>query len=442
MDAQGRGKTVEAVMFFNEHGIGKEMLFPEFEAVLDRVVHLREFADRQVRVVFVLIDSRLQIRAAVFFLLDFDAHGYADSGWNIPLRHMADHAGRGPDLGAGPIRLACRSQCPVAWHQMHLWDPTLGAEHNDLAQLRNAAKRNHLGLLVDEFDPRKGDRRHGGAPVAEEAASLVKQVALEHRQKTAQWIRQQRLRLSSLQRRYEEELARLRLAGEQQQGLLRQEIDGLRQTIGRQERLNGALKQRLRQQTDSFQQAREELGRQLHRVEAHDRSEAAALREQFEVEMQARIAAALADCQERLALREVELNYRNERDSQLQADIQRLTRERDQLAGQGGPLERLAGLGIMFVVYHPGAGHLTIAVQDIARYQSDPLAYVADKCFVSAPHYREWLAHYQQTTCSGSLLSGERCAMPVDRIDTPSRFVRGESDRCARHKAARPAPGA
>jgi hypothetical protein len=31
--------------------------------------------------------------------------------------------------------------------------------------------------------------------------------------------------------------------------------------------------------------------------------------------------------------------------------------------------------------------------------------------------------------------SGERCAMPIDRVDTPSRFVDGQSNCCARHKA-------
>ena len=98
-------------------------------------------------------------------------------------------------------------------------------------------------------------------------------------------------------------------------------------------------------------------------------------------------------------------------------------------------IERLAGLGVMFVVYHPGTGHLTIPLAEIGRYQDDPEAFVADKCLVSPEHYRDWLAHYQQPTCSARLPSGERCAMPIDRIDTPSRFVRGESSCCARHQA-------
>src|SRR5690606_5771789 len=155
MSIQNKPQMVEAVMFFSEHGgICKEMLFPEFEALLDGVVNLPDYADKQMRVVYTLINPRLMIRAAVFFLIDFDDNGQADTGWNIPLRHLAERAGRGPDLGAGPIRLACRSQCPVSWHQMHMWDPDLTPGHNDLVLLRDAAKRNNLGLLADEEPPK------------------------------------------------------------------------------------------------------------------------------------------------------------------------------------------------------------------------------------------------------------------------------------------------
>ncbi|MDN4882404.1 hypothetical protein, partial [Escherichia coli] len=56
-------------------------------------------------------------------------------------------------MGAGPIRLACRSQCPVSWHQMHMWDPKVGPERNDLVVLRETIKRNQLGLLVEEETP-------------------------------------------------------------------------------------------------------------------------------------------------------------------------------------------------------------------------------------------------------------------------------------------------
>ncbi|MBC9250112.1 chromosome partitioning protein ParA [Pseudomonas alcaligenes] len=446
MSMQNKPQMVEAVLFFNERGICKEMLFPEFEALLDGVVNMPEYADEQMRMAYVLINPRLLVRAAVFFYLDFDEKGAADSGWNLPLRHLADNAGRGPDLGAGPIRLACRSQCPVSWHQMHLWDPSLAPGKNDLAVLRDTIKRNQMGLLVVEDAPAVLPERlqiaaeekwQAPDPAREASEKLAEQKEQEHRLKTAQLIKQQRLRISTLGTQHAEELGRLKLAMEERQRALQTEIHNLHQALRQQEELNTSLKQQLDEQVDNFQSTREEMSQQLRALERHGRTEADILRTQFGGELQAKVAAAVAEYKEQVAIRDVELAYRAEQETQLQQELARLKHERDELAGQGGEqiLERLSKLGVVFVVYHPGAGHLTIPLQDIARYQDNPMSYAAAKCFVSETQYRQWLGHYQQPTCEASLPSGERCAMPIDRVETPSRFVVGDSNCCARHKA-------
>jgi hypothetical protein len=407
---------------------------------------MAEFADQQMRLAYVLINPRLLVRAVVFFYLDFDENGSADKGWNLPLRHLADNAGRGPDLGAGPIRLACRSQCPVSWHQMHLWDPSLSPGKNDLVLLRDTVKRNALGLLVEEEAPvvlperlqvAAEDTWQAPDPAREQAEKQAEQKEQENRLKTAQLIKQQRLRISTLGKQHEEDLARIKLAAEERHRALQAEIGALQQSLRQQEELNNSLKTQLGAQADSMQQSREEMSRQLRDLERHGRTEADILRAQFDSELQARVAAAVAEYREQVAIRDVELAYRAEQDTQLQQELDRLRRERDELASQGGEqiLERLAKLGVVFVVYHPGAGHLTLPLQDMARYQNNPLAYAAAKCLVSEEQYRQWLAHYQQPTCESTLPSGERCAMPIDRVETPSRFVVGESNCCARHKA-------
>ncbi len=447
MSIHNKAQMTEAVLFFNQHGLCKQMLYPEFEALLDSVVNLAEFADQQMRLVYVLINPRLMVRAAVFFYLDFDERGGADRGWNLPLRHLADNAGRGPDLGAGPIRLACRSQCPVSWHQMHLWDPSLAPGKNDLVVIRDAIKRNSLGLLVEDDSPVvlperlqmvAEDKWQAPDPSREEAKRQAEKQEQEHRLKTAQLLKQQRLRITSLGQQHEEELARTRLAAEEQQRSQQAEIHNLHLALRQQEELNASLKAQLNAQADSMQQTREELSRQLRDLETHGRTEADILRAQFESELQAKVVAAVAEHKEQVAIREVELAYRAEQEQQLQDELQRLSRQCDELASQGGEqiLERLAKLGMVFVVYHPGAGHLTVPLQDIARYQNNPLGYAASKCFVSEDQYRQWLAHYQQPTCDSNLSSGERCAMPIDRVETPSRFVVGESNCCARHRAS------
>jgi len=442
---QNKPQMVEAVLFYNEGTICKEMLYPEFEAVLDGVVALPEFADRQMHAVYVMINPRLQVRAAVFFCLDFNEDGSADDGWNIPLRQLAERTGRGPDMGAGPIRLACRSQCPVSWHQMHMWDPKVSAERNDLALLRDTIKRNQLGLLVeDEGAPVvPAERLQMVAEDAWYAAEAGKEATTqrsesherEQRQKAALLIKQQRQRIANLERLREEDALKSAAAADKERKLLQDEIRLLQQQLQQQTELNGSLHAQMTAQAESFQKAREEMSKQLRTLEVSGRVEIGAAREQFEHEAQARIAAAVAEYKEQVAIRDVELAYRNELDAQQEEEIQRLKNECETLRQSGDRvLEDLSRQGVVFMAYHPGAGHLTIALQDLARYRANPLAYAAAKCFVSEEQYRQWLEHYQNPACIATLASGERCAMPLDKVDAPSRFVIGESNCCARHR--------
>jgi hypothetical protein len=92
---------------------------------------------------------------------------------------------------------------------------------------------------------------------------------------------------------------------------------------------------------------------------------------------------------------------------------------------------------VVFVVFHPGAGHLTVPLQDVDRYLASPLAYAASKCFVAESQYRQWLEHYQRPRCEGLQAEGQRCDVALERVETPGRFVAGESNCCMLHKAAR-----
>ena len=551
---QNKPQMVEAVMFFADGGIRKAMFFAEFEALLDGVVGLSEFADQQVNAAYLLINPRLMVRSAVFFIIDFDEQGKADTGWNMPLRHMADCAGRGPDMGAGPIRLACRSQCPVSWHQMHMWDPNLAPGNNDLVILREAVKDNRLGILVEDDRPAveldrlqmaREEKWHAPPdPAIEQARKDTEKDEHEHRLKTAQLIKQLRLRIISLTQHNNDEVAKLKLDAEQQASQLNASITALQQALQQKEQHNLNLKadlsaqaanlsnvreeitkqlksseqhgesaiEQMRSQLESEMQAqlaafvadykeqassltqqnndeaaklkldaeqqasklnasiealqqslqqkeqhnlnlkaelssqaanlsnvREAMSKQLKSSEQHGESAMERMRSQLEIEMQAQLAASVADYKEQVAIRDVELAYRNEVDGQLQQELNRLKEEREQLAVQGGDqiLQRLSTLGVVFVVYHPGAGHLTIPLQEVARYQDNPMGYVAAKCFVSEETYCSWLAHYQQPTCEASMSNGERCAMPIDRIDTPSRFTAGDSNCCGRHRSSK-----
>mgnify|MGYP006952905825 CR=1 FL=1 len=128
MSTAAKPLLTEAVMFFSERGISKEMLFPEFEALLDGLVASPEFADETVEAVFLQINARLQVRAAVFFTLDFDLDGYVNRLWNMPLRQIAERAERTGE----PCEPSVQSVQSV---------PMPGEEEEDLINLGVAAWR-------------------------------------------------------------------------------------------------------------------------------------------------------------------------------------------------------------------------------------------------------------------------------------------------------------
>ena len=113
-------EQLEAVFLFDGDQISREMLYSEFEAILDGFIPVPDYAGRMAKAVYVRINSRLCITAAVFFVLEFDVKGMIDRRWNVPLQQLAEAAARGPDLGAGTIRLACFRQCPIVRQRKNL----------------------------------------------------------------------------------------------------------------------------------------------------------------------------------------------------------------------------------------------------------------------------------------------------------------------------------
>ncbi len=142
----------EAVLFFEGDEISVEMHYAEFEALLNQATTLEHFAASQVRGAYVVVGTGLAVRGLVSFLLRIDENGHADQGFSVPLRHLVRHAGLGPDIGCGAIRLASRTQCSVSWHAMNLWEPEGQGEHNPLQVVQTAVWRNRLSLKLSTQD--------------------------------------------------------------------------------------------------------------------------------------------------------------------------------------------------------------------------------------------------------------------------------------------------
>jgi hypothetical protein len=247
----------------------------------------------------------------------------------------------------------------------------------------------------------------------------------EHQAKMDHLVRQQRLRILTLARRHEEELAKLR-----------QENERMQAALAEQEHLNSSLKTMLEQQTSQYRSTRNELTQQLRALEKNSEYKVEAFKIQSAAEQQARIESAVAEYKEQLAIREVELVYREELDAQLEEEVEQLKAKCARLEVESGSrlLERMSTSSIVFVTYQPGAGHITLSHTDITQFIDEPVAYVAAHCRVTQPHYKQWLAHYKHPVCQREATNGKRCSVSLQRIDSPQQFIRGESDCCFEHQ--------
>ncbi|SDS44135.1 hypothetical protein SAMN05216421_1528 [Halopseudomonas xinjiangensis] len=276
MNAAPKPLLTEAVMFFSERGIGKEMLYPEFEALLDGLMATPDFADETMEAVFLQINNRLQIRAAVFFTLDFDEDGYVNRLWNLPLRSIAEKAGRGPDMGGGPIRLVCLGFTNQTQYKPHLWKPGQRNGRSDLVWLKEAVRRNALGIVGEDEEARAllaserlqvaaEDAWYGGgnsietvrlgsaeesedAPEPEAVAAEVQQEREEFQRKAALYTRQiQSLQeqLRAMQSAHQAELERLREEHTDHLKVAQGELMDIKQELASQQKANAALKRDL-----------------------------------------------------------------------------------------------------------------------------------------------------------------------------------------------------
>jgi hypothetical protein len=171
----------EAVFFFDGDDISVEMHYSEFEALLNQTSTLENFAASQVRGAYAVVGTGLAVRGLVTFMLRIDENGHADPAFSIPLRHLVRHAGPGPDIGWGTIRLASRAQCSVSWHAMNLWEPEGEGESNPIRVVQRAAWRNRLGLKLSKGEaggetpfltlPGIDDATNGAKPELQDAKS-------------------------------------------------------------------------------------------------------------------------------------------------------------------------------------------------------------------------------------------------------------------------------
>jgi len=155
-----RGGLAEAVLVFEPDGltVSHELRLEDFQSMIAGRSTFEEFAASIAKAAYVVVGDALAVQGIAFFTFRVDEDGRVDPVFNLPLRYLVDNAGTGPDLGAGPIRLACRSQCPVPWHSVNLWQPLLEGEDSSAVRVQKAVWRNRLGLkAAGRLEPNTDD---------------------------------------------------------------------------------------------------------------------------------------------------------------------------------------------------------------------------------------------------------------------------------------------
>ncbi|MCG8610894.1 MAG: DNA repair protein [Pseudomonadales bacterium] len=450
----------EAVFFLQDHQVFRQMLKSEFEALLDGYVGLSDMADTEAEIVYLQIDKSLNVRALVFFHLYFDEDGRADPEWNIPIEELAKKGGSGPDLGGGPIRLACRSQCPINWHQKELWDPSMNPGANDFQAIRKAVVENRLGYAkVEEPEPEavqtpskftnvKVDLDEDDIPLLDDISGSESDAGFDasetltkmagsspaHRTKLARLIRSQRLRIKTLENLKNDELegqAREYRLNAQQAKQALQEVE---QSLEQFKVLNAQLKKRLYERNEQYLALQDRMTDQSMLVE--DLRNKLKGTENVEQERQeaSNLRAELLILKEQLERRNEDLAYRDEKEESILQELEDLQQKYEDLRNEGSIFEKLHELDVVFMAYHPGAGHVTIPFVDIKRYVSNTNAYVAMKCSVSEETYLKWLGHYENPVCQYQSEGGSPCGSPLSVVHAPSEFKENYSDLCAIHR--------
>lgn len=434
----------EAVFLFQGDYVAREMLYSEFEAILDGFVPVSEYAGGLAKAVYVRVNPGLTLSAAVFFTLEFDNRGIIDRRWNVPLQQLADLAARGPDLGAGPIRLACFSQCPIEWQRKNLWDPQMQPGCNSFVLMRKSLKQNRLGLAfrpasVESVakDAAEKERKQEHQQQKHLQKKLHERYSQELRDRLAQVIKEQRLRITTLVNIQKSKVQILQQEHQQRLQHYQQQLKLNQQQRQELDDLAAGLKEKLMLQEQKAEGIREYFTHKLKAAQMGESEQVQALQEEFAAELEERVRTATTELQEMLDMREVELFYRHQQESNFKEEIAHLREENQQLINQGGDqlLQKITKAGISFVAYHPGAEHLTIAREDIAKYLDNPKAFAAASCGVTEALYLTWLSHFQQPCCTAVDHRGGVCGKAIPKTLSPSEFHEGESDRCAEHQA-------
>ncbi|GAA6133218.1 hypothetical protein NBRC116188_00070 [Oceaniserpentilla sp. 4NH20-0058] len=114
---------IEMLLVFKDDQVLNVLDKNQMDLFLDGDEGLKERSGTY-KAVYVQTNFDWLLQSIVCFYVNLDNEGYMVEQFPLPLQRMCDTAGPGPDFGAGRIRLACKSQCPISGYKTQLWDPS------------------------------------------------------------------------------------------------------------------------------------------------------------------------------------------------------------------------------------------------------------------------------------------------------------------------------
>lgn len=429
-----------AIFLFGKKGnLLRQMLYSEFEAILEDYVPAMEWAGQTINAAYVQVSNKLDVVSSVFFLVSFTAKGAIEDSWNIPLLQLAESASEGLTLGKQTIRFASSSHCPINHYQSFLWDPDINKRYGHFAVIKKAVKDNTMVLQFKESENSNDQRpaQDYALALAQQQLHIANEQAINHiREHTAQLLREERLKRTIAKNEHESELKKVKTESIKRVDEYADQLDFLTKALDEEKEKTADLKHTIEGQATKIEGLREYYEHKIAKKEGEGSDDIARLKENYQTEIEAKVALAKSELKSQLNAREVEVMYLNEKNSQLEDEVIRLRKEnKEYLANSGDSIiNKMVSKGISFVAYHSGVGHLTIPQSDVSQYLDNPQLFAAQKCGVSEVHYLAWLKHYQTPVCAYLDTSDVICGENLDRIENPIEFKVNQDDRCQHHQ--------
>ncbi len=429
-----------AILFFRDNAIAKELLYTEFEAHLDGFTPEKDWANMEVQAVYVELDEALCLTAAVFFLVSFDDEGWVEASWNLPLVNLVRMGGFGPDFGAGEIQLCCNSLCTEARYREMLWEPDLSPQGPHFQAIVKTANANRLGFSRVKKTPTQAQAAITPQVIPQVAPQQVVQAGVAPLQGDAmaqymsEFVKAQSGAADAIQEKYQAELEELKQDYEEKAKLLQGQLKESLQSLSNATATNKNLRDSLNQQEKKLKGVREYYQLKIENTPPEEAGLVKSIKEHYQRELENKIQTVEKEFAEIINWRDTEIANRSDKEASLQHELDELRTEYQSLLDKGVMpfLEKLAHLGMSFMLYRDVIGYVTIPIDDLASYADNPDAYVAQLCGVSEATYQDWLTHYRAPVCQAENEDGSICQEDVPLISDPTQYIVGVSDRCDR----------